>query len=460
MKQINLLFVILIAWLLSGCTSDPTAMSESEPSLPTQEVSHVVPVEHALEELQSVLDVIDSPSENDVVTRSGGVRCVKDVATVSSDILPVSTRSGETNDVENLFYIVNFEEENGYAILGADNRLESVYAIVDEGSLTPEELQQAVTISDEEAETNGELVFPLKMVVQAAAAGIGGPIGGIGVRDPFDPNKPAPTLIRTEAGEYTTRYYIPPQIPVKWGQRYPYNASVKQIGGQYCLAGCPAIAVAQLLVANYYQHGSCIESFRGERIDWNLIRAAIDHPKTLMISEKDVLTPEAKEVSRLIAAIGAMLNMDYGLDGSGASMTDVQRCLVELQYKGVYNHTYRDSYVHKMIFERKRTAIVNGESRVGRKSRHEWNLDGWFHRTRPVTYYYSDGGEYTADEGQVLIHCNFGWNGLCNGYYQSGLFNLDQKPCVQEDGETFHTDPNNPNGNYSAENIITYTEIP
>ena len=103
MKQINLLFVILIAWLLSGCTSDPTTMSESEPSLPTQEVSHVVPVEHALEELQSVLDVIDSPSENDVVTRSGGVRCVKDVATVSSDIRPVSTRSGETNDVENLF---------------------------------------------------------------------------------------------------------------------------------------------------------------------------------------------------------------------------------------------------------------------------------------------------------------------------------------------------------------------
>ena len=101
MKQINLLFVILIAWLLSGCTSDPTAMSESEPPLSTQEVvSHVVPIEQALEELQSVLDVIDSPSENDVVTRSGGVRCVKDVATVSSDILPVSTRSGETNDVE------------------------------------------------------------------------------------------------------------------------------------------------------------------------------------------------------------------------------------------------------------------------------------------------------------------------------------------------------------------------
>ena len=37
-------------------------------------------------------------------------------------------------NVEELLYIVNFENEAGYAILGADDRLEPVYAVVDEGS--------------------------------------------------------------------------------------------------------------------------------------------------------------------------------------------------------------------------------------------------------------------------------------------------------------------------------------
>ena len=55
-------------------------------------------------------------------------------------------------NVEELLYIVNFENEAGYAILGADDRLEPVYAVVDEGSLTTEEFRYAVTVTPEQAE--------------------------------------------------------------------------------------------------------------------------------------------------------------------------------------------------------------------------------------------------------------------------------------------------------------------
>ena len=97
--------------------------------------------------MQSVLEEIDTPAEDGAVTRSGGIRRVKNVTTVSPEALsPGGTRSEATADVEDLLYIVNFEDE-----AGSDDRLEPVYAVVDEGSLTTEEFRYAVTITDEQA---------------------------------------------------------------------------------------------------------------------------------------------------------------------------------------------------------------------------------------------------------------------------------------------------------------------
>ena len=85
--------------------------------------------------MQVLLEAIDAPADDGAATRSGGVRRVKSVTTVSPEALnPGGTRSEATADVEELLYIVNFENEAGYAILGADDRLEPVYAVVDEGS--------------------------------------------------------------------------------------------------------------------------------------------------------------------------------------------------------------------------------------------------------------------------------------------------------------------------------------
>ena len=60
---------------MAGCTADPGA--EPGPfgeNPPTAENPHAVPVEQALEELQSVLEEIDIPAEDGAVTRSGGIR--------------------------------------------------------------------------------------------------------------------------------------------------------------------------------------------------------------------------------------------------------------------------------------------------------------------------------------------------------------------------------------------------
>lgn len=87
---------------------------------------YIVPVNTALKNLDDFLKI-------DIV----GSRAAESpkVAEVYSINIPTS-RSSEASDVENLFYIANFEDNQGYAILAADSRISSpVLAVTDAGYL-------------------------------------------------------------------------------------------------------------------------------------------------------------------------------------------------------------------------------------------------------------------------------------------------------------------------------------
>lgn len=421
--------------------------------------------------MQSVLEEIDTPAEDGAVTRSGGVRRVKNVTTVSPEALsPGGTRSEATADVEDLLYIVNFENEAGYAILGADDRLEPVYAVVDEGSLTAEDFRYAVTVTPEQAEADGELVFPLQIVAQAAIIGIENTDTDAdgGVAPMSDDGRHTGDLggdvLRREYTPFVVQEKVSPLIPVKWGQGYPYNASVTQINGTCCQAGCTAIAVAQVLVSNYWHYGSVVGSIKGTPIDWTLIRRAIENSDLLKATEgiPSTLTTEAKAVSMMMYALGVVLNMDYGLIESSATTTKTRDCLTYVLYKGVSKSTYSTSSARTMLVDRKKACIVRGDriNEKGERKGHAWNLDGWLYRTRYIKTYYRNGT--TSLEGpfpQTLVHCNYGWNGSQDGYYPSGIFDLHIGPVEIESGVDSPTKPFD--RYYSIDvQIITYTGLP
>ena len=101
MKNMKYLSLLAILGLLVGCTSDLTTEEVPQPpSVPEQKISRVVPVEQALEDLQGLLEAIDAPAEDGAVTRSGGIRRVKNVTTVSPEVLnPDGTRSEATAEI-------------------------------------------------------------------------------------------------------------------------------------------------------------------------------------------------------------------------------------------------------------------------------------------------------------------------------------------------------------------------
>ena len=289
MKNRMYLSLLAILGLLVGCTRDPTTEEAPQPpSVPEQKISHVVPVEQALEDLQGLLEAIDAPAEDGAATRSGGVRRVKSVTTVSPEALnPGGTRSETTTDVEELLYIVNFENEAGYAILGADDRLEPVYAVVDEGSLTTEDFRYAVTVTPEQAEADGELVFPLQIVAQAALGGIGtGGTGGGGIGGPITdighlgPGGQQP--VGVDYGPWETKEQSGILLKTRWNQTAPYNYLCPIENGKSCFAGCVPVAVAQILVFNALNYNKKFYQIGNQPLSefmWLNIEKAVTYPQ-------------------------------------------------------------------------------------------------------------------------------------------------------------------------------------
>lgn len=112
MKRTRSLFLLLISLLFWSCTNE--VIEEELSVLTTVDCTHKISIEKALSDLNSVLEVIDK----NIITRSGTKRQVSAVNTVKFADIGLVTRSNKMLDAEELIYIANFENEEGYAILG------------------------------------------------------------------------------------------------------------------------------------------------------------------------------------------------------------------------------------------------------------------------------------------------------------------------------------------------------
>ena len=104
--------------------------------------STVIPLDKALANLDRQIEAIFGP-ETKASSKAYDMSSV--VTAGGRDILGPSTRSasGQNGLPDTLIYIVNFENDNGYAILSADARLdEDIYCITEKGRLTIEDLEQ------------------------------------------------------------------------------------------------------------------------------------------------------------------------------------------------------------------------------------------------------------------------------------------------------------------------------
>ena len=116
------LFIVAIICLLQSCSTTDFLDEQRVETISNDnnEVSYVIPLEDALKNVEKVLDCINGAS----VSRASSLKSVKNIQILSISNT-ISSRSSHVN-ADTAIYIVNYDD--GFALLGADYRLDPIYA--------------------------------------------------------------------------------------------------------------------------------------------------------------------------------------------------------------------------------------------------------------------------------------------------------------------------------------------
>lgn len=316
-------------------------------------------------------------------TRTSGIRNISSVEIYSND----KTTRSESND-PTLFYIVNYQDNKGFAVVGANKWNEGVYAISDEGKL-----QVNDTISNP-----GLAIFFDRLNIISP--------------DPMIPNPPGPGILPKDPFyDIDVSTWMTPVIttPVcRWSQLDPYNFYIGDIKdeetGAYKkpYAGCDPVAFAILF--SYYEWPKyyCHQNYNWEWMKKSNNSYDIKNEGTAM----------------LIADLGLPQNfeVEYRIDekGSRSVSNNAFRTLTNFNYKhgGAYQD-YSAGSLYQFLTKNSKPVVIRGTKEDG--NGHAWVIDGFYndcHKTNQI----AEGAMYYGDG--LLFHMIWGHSGNQNGYFK------------------------------------------
>ncbi|MFR2524775.1 C10 family peptidase [uncultured Alistipes sp.] len=418
---------LLLIGLLCGC------LQESETVRPQQNFQpmaarRTIPVDEALGQLDGLLARIDGP------TTRASRRSVERVRVLRRcDLVATRSENGYPADLDSILYFVDFADDRGSAILGADNRLPAV-----------------VTVTESPIDWKRKLVdFDITQIGTGPVDTVGRTIISL-VKNYID-YQVSSRGFRSWYREWEE--YVPPMMRTKWNQQSPYNELCYTDDGRNAYAGCVAIALGQIFYFNHFP-----EVIDNYRFDWDLLGQWTVDATTY--TDEGIM-----EVAYFIHYIGLGVDMTYGAiedrQGSSSSIDNAAFFMKELGYRDVEIGQYSDADVKEMIFKRNKPIYCRANMTDGLfvGSGHAWVIDGGIRRYFTVC---SDSGSGSrifegqmADE-ELLVHCDFGWGGEYNGFYYSGIFDLS-KPAAEVDDDLREHPIDNPNGYIYDYNLMLIT---
>ncbi len=412
MKLKVLFFIAITVFAISSCVVENRLLELKQKS---QDVSLTIPIEEAIEQLDVFLN------RNFYLTR-GQTISYSDVEVVSSRQM---TRSnGESlPKVDTLLYLINFGEDSGYAILSADKRLgTSIIAVTECGSISSNDfdfsIQNATRVegggtlgsgSDDLGDGDDDGNLPNDFIVEFVEGQLGDGFNYGGIIAP-----PSDT---------THNYSVAPMLTTIWGQDSPYNLKCPIEDGVQTPAGCVAVAVGQVAA---FLELDC--SQLENNYDWSIIKSVgsiVDHNDTSYTSAQE------EQISTFIREVGDMCDIDYDIDSSTTLPWKINNCLNEFKCE---NNTFYIGYDVSDVtrsLSRGNPVIVSAARNWAIKG-HTWVIDGYDIHYNPYD-----------ENNNVLVHCNWGWCGLCNGFYYSGVFDVVAGAVIRDSNYGDIQDTNN-----------------
>ena len=226
---------------------------------------------------------------------------------------------------------------------------------------------------------------------------------------------------------------VEPLIKTTWGQEMPYYLQCPMENGEYCVVGCVATAMAQVMyywkfptssdaISGYgggWWGGITVPALPATTFDYSLMLPSYCHwdwDNSELIQDT-YTTEQAQEVAKLSRYCGQAVEMDYSPEGSGAYTWD--------QLAAMKNFGYSNNAQLK--------------SKSGNTTEWESMIRTELEAGRPILYSASDpsaGGHAFICDGynsSNYYHFNYGWYGTCDGWYLTTALNM-----IHRDGEELH----------------------
>ena len=428
MKKSYLMLLLVAMFALVACD-----FSESQVEIGTTEVGQEaivggkVPFARALSNADFVFKNIESLNHKQRKVKS------VDVLTKSKTNSRISRTSLQDEQEAPLAYVVNYENNEGFAILAADTKLPPVISIGDEGNFNTQGFIEFTgnggnTRSRTESELNPAQEIQYALVNNSLLL----------PQMDFDD---LPMI----GSDTTVMLKCLPLVTTKWGQKDPYNYYATLTGnlnGIRLVAGSMPVAGAQTLASLCYHHNWRPTTQLSEEylVDWDMINRMI-YADTYMFSPGN-RSAEALTVASLIRAVGEDIGAHYEMYETTAEIESLISTFQRLGMSstGIENENPNlsvvDSEVLNMIVINNFpvvTSAKNSASTAEVVNEYGFVIDGLLRLEYSLLFGNSediapdirsslDNVQYHFD----LVHINLGWNGQCDGYYLPGAFDLTE----------------------------------
>ena len=422
--------MVAIMLLVVACGKDYDAMTKVE-NTSTEDAQHsfYVTVDEAVATAKQFLGAGD--------TRSRDLRLKNHTLYKALS----GTRSeGEPIDV--VFHVINFEDNQGYAIVSADSRATDVYAFSPTGNIDIDEAMEnpgfqifmngATANYEDEVDGFGN-PYRDSMILNPYVPPGGGSGGGSGPGGgTIDVTLLMVTYLDgkgyyTDSSGWITDENIGPLLSTEWHQDPPYNYYCPVINDSIAVAGCVPIAISQIMA--YHKYPPVVN---GYSIDWSVV-------------ESGAMEDSLHYAARVVREVGREANADYGTKVTTATNSEAKQALRAFGYSVSSYETYSDVQA-KLYLGLQRPILARGDNVDGGVG-HMWVIDGYL-KNKNVNYYYNMQPPYslykTITEYQHYVHCNWGWGSYYNCYCleDSFFFRERNKPQKTHDYDNVQIIPN------------------
>lgn len=409
-------------------------------------------------------------------TKTMSTKSVKEIFSIELSRIRTKGYPELPEDYQKLFYIVNFEDEEGFALLAADKRMPyKVLYVIEEGSYSDEEfyaslsdyslatktqlsnssgiiyqeiddstemfmdvdnfipynsslddccignyIADSLDILDIDAYTSKEVMGPINNLAVTASLAGEKELGHLPTAEDFEKLETTETTTTTTVLKNTEKLL---DFTSKWHQRSPYNDFCPKVrkflvfgNRKKAPCGCFPLSVAKIMTKFECPD---IMTYNGHVVDWKSMRSTTS------------TDTRNKSAAALLRGIEVSCDSWYFYQGTFTFPYKVVNYMSNIGFKNVDEVKYNTSKVTSMLDSGCPVIISAIPDKVKVTKAHAWTIDAYKKtRIQTDTKYYR-GGVYrkteTTYETSTMVHCNFGWGGKNDGYFVSGIFDLDSR---------------------------------